>query len=61
MGGRHRRIWSKLERGEHIPSIPVLNRILAVLDEDLLIGIERQTGGTAPEREIAPVPELAST
>lgn len=31
---------SKLERGEHIPTIPVLNRILAVLDEQLLIGIE---------------------
>ena len=26
---------SKLESGEHIPTIPVLNRILAVLDEQL--------------------------
>jgi DNA-binding XRE family transcriptional regulator len=33
---------SKLERGDHIPTIPVLQRILTVLDEQLLIGIERQ-------------------
>jgi len=51
---------SKLERGEHIPTIPVLKRVLAVLDEDLLIGIERRNPGMEPEREIAPVPELAS-
>jgi DNA-binding XRE family transcriptional regulator len=51
---------SKLERGEHIPTIPVLKRILAVLDEELLIGIERRTRDTEAEREIAPVPELAS-
>lgn len=50
---------SKLERGEHIPTIPVLKRILAVLDEELLIGIERRTSGAEAEREIAPVPELA--
>ena len=38
---------SKLERGDHIPTIPVLERILTVLDEQLLIGIER----AAPEDE----------
>jgi hypothetical protein len=38
----------------------VLNRILAVLDEQLLIGVERQTPGEAPEREIAPAPESMS-
>jgi transcriptional regulator with XRE-family HTH domain len=27
---------SKLERGDHIPTIPVLERILGVLDEQLL-------------------------
>jgi len=48
---------SKLERGEHIPTIPVLNRILAVLDEQLLIGIERNTPGREPEREVAPAPQ----
>ena len=32
---------SKVERGDHIPTIPVLARILSVLDEHLLIGIER--------------------
>lgn len=49
---------SKLEGGEHIPTIPVLKRILAVLDEELLIGIERQVPDAEPEREVAPVPEL---
>jgi HTH-type transcriptional regulator/antitoxin HipB len=47
---------SKLESGEHIPTIPVLNRILAVLDEQLLIGFERKTPGQEPEREVAPAP-----
>lgn len=51
---------SKVEGGEHIPTIPVLKRILAVLDEDLLIGIERQVPGEEPEREVAPVPEFAA-
>lgn len=49
---------SKLERGDHIPTIPVLKRILAVLDEELLIGIERRIPDEEPEREVAPVPEL---
>jgi len=51
---------SKLESGDHIPTIPVLKRILAVLDEELLIGIERQVPDEAPEREIAPVPEVVA-
>jgi ribosome-binding protein aMBF1 (putative translation factor) len=50
---------SKVEGGDHIPTIPVLKRILAVLDEELLIGIERQVPDEEPEREVAPVPELA--
>ena len=49
---------SKLERGDHIPTIPVLERILGVLDEQLLIGIERRSSGEEPDREIAPVPEF---
>jgi DNA-binding XRE family transcriptional regulator len=49
---------SKLEGGDHIPTIPVLKRILAVLDEQLLIGIERRVGDEEPEREVAPAPEL---
>lgn len=48
---------SKLERGDHIPTIPVLMRILAVLDEQLLIGIERRAADEEPDREVAPVPE----
>jgi ribosome-binding protein aMBF1 (putative translation factor) len=51
---------SKLESGEHIPTIPVLDRVLAVLDEQLLIGIERKTPGQEPEREVAPAPESMS-
>lgn len=51
---------SKLEGGEHMPTIPVLKRILAVLDEELLIGIERQVPDEEPEREVAPVPELVT-
>lgn len=50
---------SKLERGDHIPTIPVLRRILAVLDEELLIGIERSGADEEPEREVAPVPPAA--
>jgi ribosome-binding protein aMBF1 (putative translation factor) len=46
---------SKLESGDHIPTIPVLQRILRVLDEELLIGIERR-GDDEHEREVAPVP-----
>ena len=50
---------SKLEGGDHIPTIPVLQRILRVLDEELLIGIERHVPDE--ERELAPAPELAAT
>jgi ribosome-binding protein aMBF1 (putative translation factor) len=52
---------SKLESGEHIPTIPVLQRILRVLDEELLIGIERQVPDEEPEREVARAPELAAS
>jgi len=51
---------SKLESGEHIPTIPVLSRILAVLGEQLLIGMERKTPGQEPEREVAPAPQSMS-
>jgi ribosome-binding protein aMBF1 (putative translation factor) len=51
---------SKVEGGDHIPTIPVLKRILAVLDEELLIGIERQVSDEEPEREVAPAPKLAA-
>lgn len=51
---------SKVEGGDHMPTIPVLKRILAVLDEELLIGIERQIPDEEPERELAPAPEVAA-
>jgi hypothetical protein len=38
--------------------LPVLQRILAVLDEDLLIGFERRIPGGESKREIAAVPGL---
>lgn len=47
---------SKLERGDHVPTIPVLKRILGVLGEELLIGVERRGPGRQPEREIASAP-----
>jgi DNA-binding XRE family transcriptional regulator len=47
---------SKVEKGDHMPTIPVLKRILAVLDEELLIGIERREPEEEPEREVASVP-----
>jgi DNA-binding XRE family transcriptional regulator len=47
---------SKLERGDHIPTIPVLQRVLAALDEELLIGIQRPNAES--EREVAPVPRI---
>lgn len=49
---------SKVEGGDHMPTIPVLRRILAVLDEELLIGIERRIPDEESEREVAPAPEL---
>ncbi len=51
---------SKVEGGDHMPTIHVLKRILAVLDEELLIGFERQVPDEEPEREVAPPPELAA-
>jgi ribosome-binding protein aMBF1 (putative translation factor) len=51
---------SKVEGGDHMPTIPVLQRILSVLDEELLIGIERQVPDEEPERELAPAPEPAA-
>lgn len=49
---------SKVEGGDHIPTITVLKRILAVLDEELLIGIERR--GPDAERELALASEIAA-
>lgn len=49
---------SKVESGDHMPTIVVLKRILAVLDEELLIGIESR--GPDAERELALVPEIAA-
>lgn len=51
---------SKVEGGDHIPTIPVLSRILTVLDEELLIGIERQVPDGKPKREVAPAPKLTA-
>lgn len=50
---------SRVEKGDHLPTLPVLKRVLAVLDEDLLIAIVER-GDDEPEREIAPVPELVT-
>jgi DNA-binding XRE family transcriptional regulator len=50
---------SKVESGDHMPTIVVLKRILAVLDEELLIGIERRGDDAAVERELALAPDIA--
>ena len=59
--GTSHSLISKIERGDRIPTIEVLKRILGVLDEQLLIGIERQVPDEEPERELAPVPELVGS
>ncbi|HEV7400140.1 MAG TPA: helix-turn-helix domain-containing protein [Solirubrobacterales bacterium] len=59
LAGTSHSFISKVEGGKHIPTIPVLKRILAVLDEELLIGIERRVPDEELEREVAPVPEFA--
>src|ERR1700761_2250925 len=51
---------SKVESGDHMPTIVVLKRILGGLDEELLIGIESRVPGEEPERELAPAPEIAA-
>lgn len=48
---------SRVEAGDHLPTIPVLQRILAVLEEELLLGIETAGPGEDRDREIAPVPD----
>ena len=50
---------SKVEGGDHMPTIVVLKRILAVLDEELLIGIERRGDDAELGRELALAPEIA--
>jgi ribosome-binding protein aMBF1 (putative translation factor) len=52
---------ARIEKGDHYPTMVVLQRILAVLDEELLIGIAERGGREAAEREIAPLPVLAGT
>lgn len=47
---------SKLESGVHLPTIPVLQRILGVLGDELLIGIE--TMDEERERTVVLAPEL---
>jgi DNA-binding XRE family transcriptional regulator len=57
--GTSHSFMSKVEGGDHMPTIVVLKRILAVLDEELLIGIERRGDDAELERELALAPEIA--
>lgn len=52
---------SKLERGDSLPTLPVLNSILAALGEDLLIGIQPRNATDESASEIAPLPVLEAT
>ncbi len=45
---------SRLEKGTHIPQLPTLQRIAAVLDEELLVCFQRIVDGEV-EREFAAV------
>jgi DNA-binding XRE family transcriptional regulator len=45
---------SRLENGGHIPQLPTLRRIAAVLDEELLVCFQRTVDGEV-EREFAAV------
>lgn len=45
---------SRLEKGAHIPQLPTLQRIAAVLDEELLVCFQRTVDGEV-EREFAAV------
>jgi DNA-binding XRE family transcriptional regulator len=45
---------SRLEKGTHIPQLPTLQRIAAVLDEELLVCFQRTVDGEV-EREFATV------
>jgi DNA-binding XRE family transcriptional regulator len=51
---------SKVEGGDHMPTIVVLKLILAVLDEELLIGIERRGDDAELVRELALAPDIAA-
>lgn len=46
---------SRLESGRQTPTLPVLQRILGVLDERLVIGVERDTID-GPEQETVSLP-----
>ncbi len=50
---------SRLEKGTHIPQLPTLQRIAAVLDEELLVCFQRTVDGEI-EREFAAVASLRS-
>jgi DNA-binding XRE family transcriptional regulator len=45
---------SRLEKGTHIPQLPTLQRIAAVIDEELLVCFQRTVDGEI-EREFAAV------
>lgn len=47
---------SKLERGDHVPKLEVLQRVFAVLDEELLIGYQPLASEDEGEREFGVVP-----
>ncbi len=49
---------SRVEKGDHLPTLAVLTRILAVLDEELLLTIAER-GADDERAEPAPVPHLA--
>jgi DNA-binding XRE family transcriptional regulator len=51
---------ARIEKGNHYPTIAVLKRILAVLDEEIIITVVERGEGAEAERSDIAVPELVA-
>jgi DNA-binding XRE family transcriptional regulator len=51
---------SKIEGGDHLPTIAVLQRILAVLEDELLIGIQPKENAEELGQQVLPVPDVSA-
>lgn len=51
-------VIARIEAGEHTPDIPALRPILAVLDKQLLVGLDPASAGAEPGWQIPAPPEI---
>lgn len=51
---------ARIEKGKHYPTLAVLKRILAVLDEEIIITVVERGEGAEAERSDIAVPELVA-